>query len=445
MSKLRALLRNGRGMLFVVLVGIAFYEMLEHFSSVRAVISRTTSVLMPILCGLMVAYIINIPATILQGTLFKKAHAAGKKYVVPLTVVLSYLIVFGILTAVLVIVIPKAADSVKILFDNFETYYNSAAKWATEFWEGLNLSDEVTARAVEISNKILDNVEVFTTNLAPKLLGYTFNAVSTVADILLALAFSIYAILDKNRLLAHSRRFVRSVFNEKHSSGILEVFSYANLTFRGYFAGQITSCTIIGILCYIGMRIMNMPFPEMISVFIAVFAMIPILGPWLSTIPSAFIILMTSPGKPELVLYFVIMIIIIQQIDNNLVYPRVVGDAVGLSSAWVLGAVILGSGLFGIAGLIFAVPVTAVLYRLLADWTNERARQRGVPIIDTVPGVKYDLRGHVRRSFKKKKNNASSGSGRLRTKETKTETGETAAADKAGRTEKSENENSDNK
>ena len=265
-------------MLFVVLVGIAFYEMLEHFSSVRAVISRTTSVLMPILCGLMVAYIINIPATILQGTLFKKAHAAGKKYVVPLTVVLSYLIVFGILTAVLIIVIPKAADSVKILFDNFETYYNSAAKWATEFWEGLNLSDEVTAHAVEISNKILDNVEVFTTNLAPKLLGYTFNAVSTVADILLALAFSIYAILDKNRLLAHSRRFVRSVFNEKHSSGILEVFSYANLTFRGYFAGQITSCTIIGILCYIGMRIMNMPFPEMISVFIAVFAMIPILG-----------------------------------------------------------------------------------------------------------------------------------------------------------------------
>lgn len=107
MSKLRALWRNGRGMLFVVLVGIAFYEMLEHFSSVRAVISRTTSVLMPILCGLMVAYIINIPATILQGTLFKKAHAAGKKYVVPLTVVLSYLIVFGILTAVLIIVIPK--------------------------------------------------------------------------------------------------------------------------------------------------------------------------------------------------------------------------------------------------------------------------------------------------------------------------------------------------
>lgn len=409
MSKLRALWRNGRGMLFIVLVGIAFYEMLEHFSAVRAVFSQTVSVLMPIICGLMVAYVINIPATILQGTLFGKAHAAGKKFVVPLTVALSYIIVFGILAAVLIIVIPKAADSVKLLFDNFESYYNSAAKWATEFWEGLNLSDEVTTRAVEISSKILDNIEAFTTELAPKLLGYTFNAVSTVADILLAFAFSIYAILDKNRLLAHSRRFVRSVFSEKNSEKILEVFSYANLTFRGYFAGQITSCTIIGILCYIGMRIMNLPFPEMISVFIAVFAMIPILGPWLSTVPSAFIILMTSPDKPELVLYFVLMIIIIQQIDNNLVYPRVVGDAVGLSSAWVLGAVILGSGLFGIVGLIFAVPVTAVLYRLLADWTNERARQRGVPIIDTVPGAKYDLRGHVRRSFKKRKSRQAAG------------------------------------
>lgn len=442
MSKLRALWRNGRGMLFIVLVGIAFYEMLEHFSAVRAVFSQTVSVLMPIICGLMVAYVINIPATILQGTLFGKAHAAGKKFVVPLTVALSYIIVFGILAAVLIIVIPKAADSVKLLFDNFESYYNSAAKWATEFWEGLNLSDEVTARAVEISSKILDNIEAFTTELAPKLLGYTFNAVSTVADILLAFAFSIYVILDKNRLLAHSRRFVRSVFSEKNSEKILQVFSYANLTFRGYFAGQITSCTIIGILCYIGMRIMNLPFPEMISVFIAVFAMIPILGPWLSTVPSAFIILMTSPDKPELVLYFVLMIIIIQQIDNNLVYPRVVGDAVGLSSAWVLGAVILGSGLFGIVGLIFAVPVTAVLYRLLADWTNERARQRGVPIIDTVPGAKYDLRGHVRRSFKKRKSRQAAG----------TEKAENSAGTAAKKTEQaaeqtqgSDEKNSENK
>lgn len=442
MSKLRALWRNGRGMLFIVLVGIAFYEMLEHFSAVRAVFSQTVSVLMPIICGLMVAYVINIPATILQGTLFGKAHAAGKKFVVPLTVALSYIIVFGILAAVLIIVIPKAADSVKLLFDNFESYYNSAAKWATEFWEGLNLSDEVTARAVEISSKILDNIEAFTTELAPKLLGYTFNAVSTVADILLAFAFSIYAILDKNRLLAHSRRFVRSVFSEKNSEKILEVFSYANLTFRGYFAGQITSCTIIGILCYIGMRIMNLPFPEMISVFIAVFAMIPILGPWLSTVPSAFIILMTSPDKPELVLYFVLMIIIIQQIDNNLVYPRVVGDAVGLSSAWVLGAVILGSGLFGIVGLIFAVPVTAVLYRLLADWTNERARQRGVPIIDTVPGAKYDLRGHVRRSFKKRKSRQAAGAEEA---ENSVGTAAKKTEQAAGQTPGSDEKNSENK
>ena len=149
------------------------------------------------------------------------------------------------------------------------------------------------------------------------------------------------------------------------------------------------------------MRIFGMPYPEMISFAVGALAMLPILGPWLSTVPSAFIILMASPDKPSLALWFVLLVIIIQQIDNNFTYPLVVGDAVGLSSAWVMIAIIVFSGLFGFLGLVFAVPVTAVIYRLVGDWTNARAREKGVPIVSSVPNVQYERQSRIFKFFRK--------------------------------------------
>lgn len=396
MEKIKSYLRKTGSMLLVVVFGVLLYELLEHFASVRAFLKSVLGILTPVLLGISFAYIVNLPASVIYRVLNRKnSKKRREKTLHTVSVFLGYLIIVGALTLLFWLVIPKVVDSVKLLVANFESYYDVIVNWASNFWEKLNLNDDVTKRAVELSQEILGDIEKWIVNVVPKLLNYTFDVVGIVADIVLAFALSVYLIIDKQRLLAHCRRFIRAMFSEERAERILDVMSFSNKTFRGYFGGQFISSILIGIECYIGMRILHMPFPEMISLLVGVLAMLPILGPWLSTIPSAFIILMASPDKPILAVWFIVLVLVIQQIDNNIVYPFVVGDAVGLSSAWVMIAIIVFGGCFGFIGLLFAVPVTAIVYRIIGDWTNARAMEKGIPIVESIPNVQYERRGKL--------------------------------------------------
>lgn len=383
MNRWRAAWRWARRWLVIVFAGILFYEILEHFGLARNALREVLRVLRPLIVGFLLAYIVNIPSTLLQRTVFKKYE--GKRFAIIISNILSYLFVLGLVVLLVFLIVPKAVDGVRMLFSNLGDYYNAVVNWATEFWNSLELSDEITERAIEISQNFASRIEGFAMEFLPRVINFTFSTVGKLTNVVLAIAFSVYALADKGKLLAHSRRFIRSVFSEKNAERILDVCSYANRAYRGYITGQLTSSTIIGILCYIGMRIFKMPYPEMISVFIAAFTLIPVLGPWISTLPSALVILMASPDNPMLAVWFIVMLIVIQQLDNNLIYPKVVGNAVGLSSAWVIIAIIVFGGLFGIPGLLFSVPTMAVIYRLVADWTNARAKSRGLPIVNDVP------------------------------------------------------------
>ncbi len=398
MERLKSYFKKTGSMLLVVAFGVLLYELLEHFVSVRAFLKSVLGILTPVLLGISFAYIVNLPASVIYRGLSrtrKNSNKRREKTFHTVSVVLGYLLIVGALTLLFWLVIPKVADSVKMLVTNFESYYDVIVDWASNFWEKLNLNDDVTKRAVELSQEILGDIEEWIVAVVPNLLNYTFDVVGIVADIVLAFALSVYLLLDKQRLLAHCRRLIRAMFTQERAERILDVMSFSNKTFRGYFGGQFISSTLIGIECYIGMRILHMPFPEMISLLIGVLAMLPILGPWLSTIPSAFIILMASPENPMLVVWFIVLVLVIQQIDNNITYPFVVGDAVGLSSAWVMIAIIVFGGCFGFIGLLFAVPVTAIIYRLIGDWTNARAVEKGIPIVESIPNVQYERRGKL--------------------------------------------------
>lgn len=396
MEKLKSYLKKTGSLLVVVAFGVLLYELLEHFPSVRAFLKSVLRILTPVLLGISFAYIVNLPASVIfRGLTRKRGGKRREKILYTVSVVSGYLLIVGALTLLFWLVIPKVADSVKLLVANFESYYDVIVDWASNFWEKLNLNDDVTKRAVELSQEILGDIEKWIVNVVPKLLNYTFDVVGIVADIVLAFALSVYLLIDKHRLLAHCRRLIRAMFSEERAERILDVMSFSNKTFRGYFGGQFISSTLIGIGCYIGMRILRMPFPEMISLLIGMFAMLPILGPWLSTIPSAFIILMASPENPMLAVWFVVLVLVIQQIDNNITYPLIVGDAVGLSSAWVMIAIIVFGGCFGFIGLLFAVPVTAIIYRIVGDWTNARAVEKGIPIVESIPNVQYERRGKL--------------------------------------------------
>ena len=312
MQKLKEMWQRSGRLLFIVLTGILFYELLEHISVVKTAFSYVIGVLRPIFVGIGIAYVVNIPSTLLQRTVFKRSE--GKRWAIIVSNLIAYLFVAGLVALIALLIVPKAADGVRMLFNNIENYYNGAVSWATEFWQSLKLSDEATAKAVEIFSSIAAKIEGFLTDFIPRLLDYTFATVNIIANALLAVAFSIYCLAEKRRLLAHSRRFIRAVFSGETSARVLDLCTYANDTFRSYITGQLIGSAILGVFCYIGMRIFGMPYAEMISVIVAALALIPIIGNWISTIACALIILVASPDNPMLAFWFVVMIFIIQQI-----------------------------------------------------------------------------------------------------------------------------------
>ena len=172
-----------------------------------------------------------------------------------------------------------------------------------------------------------------------------------------------------------------------HIKGFFGYCAYANSTFKKYIVGQLLSCLLIGVLCYVGMRVLSMPYPELIAAFICVAALIPIIGPWGSIGLSAFIILMSSLNDPWKALWFIIMMIIIQLVDDNVVYPRIMGGSIGVPGILVLAAIIVAGGLFGIPGLLIAVPTAAVIRRVFTDWIAKRNGERAAEAEDAGAGA----------------------------------------------------------
>jgi predicted PurR-regulated permease PerM len=380
-------LRKYRELLLMILACILFHELCGHLGAVRGAVSAGLKLLSPLFLGVSIAYVVNIPATFLQKRVFRRLPrraAAG------LSAAAAFLLTAGAAGLALLLIVPRAAEGVRTLLENAGSMYAAAEEGAAAFIEKLRLGEELTARLGAVWGAMAEKAEQFALGLLPRLLEYTFSTARFLMNAVLAVTLSVYLIADKERLLAHARRFIRSVFDEKRSERALELCSFANATFRGYIQGLLAGCLVPGALCYAGMRLFKMPYPELVSAVIALFALVPVIGPWVSTIACAAVIM--TAGKPATALWFIVMIIIIQQIDDNLIHPRIVGPAVGLSGAWTLGATIVGGGLFGLRGLLFAVPVTAVLYRLAADWTNGRAAARGVPIVESVPSGDYDAK-----------------------------------------------------
>jgi len=367
--------RACRKYLFIVAFGVLLYELCEHFLLVHSVIRTVGRVVAPIIYGLCFAFVVNLLMSFFEDRVFKKLKAKRRGLARGLSMALSYLIILGLIALIIALVVPKLIESISQLVENFDGYYFTVTDKITDFWQKLNLTDEARTEILDITNDLFLKLKALVPDMLPKLFTITKGVFGTLYALLVTLVISIYALIRKEKLISQAQRFIKALLTERASQKALHYMSFANVTFRKYILGQLTSCLIIGVLCYIGMRILNMPYPELISVFICVAALIPIIGPWASTIPSALIILMARQDKPLTALWFIIMIVVIQQLDDNLVYPRIVGDAVGISGIWVLAAIIIAGGLFGIPGLLVAVPTMAVIYRIVGDWTNKRNAQ----------------------------------------------------------------------
>ena len=380
----------GLGIMLLVVISISLFllAIVLNLQKVGSIIGTIAGVFQPILLGLVFAYLLNplmkFMEQRLRPFLLKKKMPEQKAYKLSRAVSL----VFALLCALILLyeffdmLLPQLSDSIKGIVNNFPTYYAAAEKWILNFLEG---NPDLSAKADELMNELfeflknwlnsgfLDSIEVVVSTLTSSVFG----VVSTVLNLLIGICAAIYMLWSRDVFIAQAKKIVVAICREKTADHIFELFRRIHKVFSGFIIGKIVDSLIIGILCYIGMLIFKMPHPALISTVVGVTNVIPFFGPFIGAIPSVFLILLVDPMQA---VYFAIFVFALQQLDGNVIGPRILGDTIGISGFWVLVSITVAGGLFGFAGMILGVPVFAVLYMLVTDFVESRLKKKGRPI-----------------------------------------------------------------
>ena len=343
-----------------------------NWSKVLSILSVVFSVLRPVIIGMVIAFFINLPMRGYErmlGKLLRKTGVPAKdKLCRACGMVLSFLTFAAILTLAVALLYPQLRDSIKLLISNLPGYEENLVQWVDEYLPDLQLSEHIP----EYYAKLIKALPDMLSTAAPHLFNFTTSAASVVTDSFIALVLSFYFLISKDRLLEHARKLLRT-YAPRIAECVLPVCTLVNEKFRRFLGGQLTEAAILGILCFIGMSILSLPYAPLVSTLVGVTAVIPIFGAFIGVIPSAFIILMDNPLQSFI---FIVFIIILQQVEGNLIYPRVVGDSIGLSSLWVLLAVVIGGGLWGIPGIFVGIPLMSSIYDLVRNDLKRRSEQQ---------------------------------------------------------------------
>ena len=367
--------------LFLVAVGaIAFYWILHETEQFRNLWSAFTGMISPFVLGAAIAFIMNVPVRAIERPLgFIQKDGLRRTAAILLTLVVVVLVIVGVVW----LLIPQITETIQLLIPKLTDFFlrmenrilifleenPDLLKWVTETtdlqsldWSGL------IQKAVTM---IKDSVSVIATSAFSAVGGVT----SAIVDLVIGLVFALYCLARKEVLARQGRRILYAIFPERFSDEVIRVLRLTNSTFSNFISGQCLEAVILGALFAVCMSIFKMPYVPLISVLIAVTALIPLVGAFVGCFLGAFFILVNDPFQA---LIFVAMFLVLQQIEGNLIYPKVVGTSIGLPGMWVLVAVTVGGDLMGVAGMLVMIPISSVLYALVREFTNKRIAERGI-------------------------------------------------------------------
>ncbi len=350
-------------------------------SVIGGYISEIFRVLAPITWGIVIAFITNPIMKFIERRLVrimakKKPH---RKLIRSLSMSLSLLIFLSILTLIISIILPQVIDSIMIIFDNASVYLDNLESSIYKFLDNYpDIVNTVEQQFETIQPRLLDFVNSMIPKIGDIALRFRDGAVFIIIglkDFVIGIIVSVYLLLSKETFIAQCKKVVYAMFPKNVSESVLRISSHSNKTLSGFISGKLLDSLIIGILCFICLRIMNIEFVALISVIVGVTNVIPFFGPFFGAIPSALLLLVAAPKQ---VIPFVIFILILQQFDGNILGPMILGDSTGLSPFWVMFAIFIGGGLFGFAGMLLGVPVFAVLFTLATNFTEWMLKRRNM-------------------------------------------------------------------
>ncbi len=344
---------------------------LNHLSAVGEAVNFVVQLIYPLILGFIFAVIIHVPLSFFEKHLFrktKKMKLQKLRHIVALTLsfVLVAVVVFGVIT----LVIPELVKAGGFLVDT--------AKKVIDMLAAADAGQENIFSNLNINwTQIRQSVDEWVKNSSGKLISGAANifgaAAGSVMDLVFAVIFSVYMLACKDTLLRQLKRLMRAWLPEKVTEQAFHVGQVCSVSFHSFIVGQVTEAAILGSLCALGMLILGLPNVLMISILVGVCALIPIIGAYFSAVVGAFMILIVDPVKA---LIFLIFLLILQQLEGNLIYPRVVGNKIKLPAIWVLAAVTIGGGLAGPFGMLIGVPLASALYALVREWTEKREQKK---------------------------------------------------------------------
>ena len=357
-------------------IGISIFVLylcIFYWQSVSAFIGSAIGAATPIFVGLGIAYVLNILMTGYEKHYFPK-HS--NKKIVSKTrrgacIFLSIITLLAIIAVVVWLVVPELVSTVTFLVSEIPILIEETL---TTEWAQKLLPEDILASLSSIDwaayiEKIIDTFGSSLGSAVNMVVSAVTSVLSVTITIFISIIFSVYLLYSKDKMLGQGMRMLNNYVPARITDRIVHWLRVFNESFRGYIVGQCTEAIILGVLCTIGMYIFRFPYAAMIGAFIAFTALIPIAGAYIGAAVGALMMLTESPIKA---LLFIVFIIVLQQLEGNLIFPKVVGKSIGLPAFWVLAAVTIGGGIFGVLGMIIGVPITAALYRLIREDVNRR-------------------------------------------------------------------------
>ena len=349
----------------------------------------------PILYGMVIAYLLNPIVKQVDRILVPRLEKymqknRAKKCSRGIGVILSLVFLFALITALCNMLIPELVKSIRDLIITLPGQLNNVVDWfnhlqASDTAMGILMRNALEEGTTTLQNWLRTDLMPQVNTIMSNLTVGVLNILNEVLNFLIGLIVSVYLLFSKEQYSAQCKKMTYAFLKTNHANMLLHLTKKSNEIFGGFIIGKIIDSAIIGVLCFIGLSLIKMPYTLLVSVIVGVTNVIPFFGPYIGAIPSAFLILLSDPKKG---LYFIIFILVLQQIDGNVIGPKILGNSTGLSPFWVVFSILIGGGMFGFVGMIMGVPTFAVIYYIISMITSQRLERKNLPLTTVHYGVK---------------------------------------------------------
>lgn len=359
----------------VIAINVLIVVAVFKFGTILQILSALIRVLMPLIWGLVIAFLMN-PIMVRLDNLFANKIAKNpvrKKTLRFASVTISAIVFLGIVSGIISVIVPEFIKSFNEIINNFSGFVTNTQRWINKFLRNYpQIESFISDKLVEFGTDL--------TKLQPMLeniLSGAWGFVTIVKNFVLGFIVSVYLLFSKETLIAQTKKILFALFKKPFCEKVLRLSSQANSVFSSFLSGQIIDSFIVGILCFIGLTIIDMPYNVLISVIVGVTNVIPFFGPFIGAVPSGLLILLVEPRK---IIWFLLFIFILQQFDGNILCPKILGGSTGLPAFWVMISLFVGGGLFGFAGMILAVPTFALIYSLTRESVESKLKKKKLPV-----------------------------------------------------------------